>query len=79
MEEDAPIVNFETQVQLLKNVLEFNKKTSILGEKPSSDDIAKIRKICNEIEIFHLQPSEDDIKFLEQLAHFENELGGHTY
>lgn len=77
MEEDAPI-DLETQVEFLKNVLEFNKKTSILGETPNEEEIEHVRELCKEIKVVDFDLEADNIEFLKQISKFATKYGG-TY
>lgn len=60
----------ENQVKLLKEVLEFNKKVTILNHPPSSEELKKIRNICSQIAICKFDTDVSDIELIEQISIF---------
>lgn len=60
----------EEQVNLIRDVLEFNKKVTILNISPSKEDIEDIRNKCANIVVFNFKLDVSDIELVEQISEF---------
>ena len=60
----------ETQVNLIRDVLEFNKNTTILGRSPSKEEIENIKNKCKNIAVFNFNVNVSDIELIEQISKF---------
>lgn len=63
-------INLETQVNLIRDVLEFNKKVTILNISPSAEELKSIRNKCSQISTFKFDTTASDIALIEQIASF---------
>ena len=60
------------QLELLDRILKFNTQTSILGQMPTKEEIAEIKKICKEFKGYEFNTEVSDIEFIKQIAEFGN-------
>lgn len=63
-------IDLENQVSLIKEVLEFNKKVTILKISPSPEELEDIRNKCSKITVFPFNTDVSDIDLIEQLSDF---------
>ena len=60
----------EKQVDLIRDVLEFNKRATILKISPSKEEIEDIRNKCANIKVFNFKLDVSDIELIEQISEF---------
>lgn len=60
----------ELQASLISELLEFNKKISILGTLPDHDEITRMREIAKDIKCHSFDTTADDITFIKQINDF---------
>lgn len=58
------------QAALIEELLEFNKKTSILKIPPSTEELKDMREKAKKVKIFKFEVDSADIEFIEQIAEF---------
>lgn len=63
-------INLETQVNLIRDVLEFNKKVTILNISPSAEELESIRNKCSQIPTFKFDTTASDVDLIEQISAF---------
>lgn len=64
----------ELQASLISELLEFNKKISILGVLPDSDEISRMKEIAKDIKSHKFDTSADDIAFIKEVNDFVNQF-----
>ena len=66
------MTTMEEQIRLMDEILEFNTKVCILGQKPTEEEISKIKPICKKFEGYKFDTDVDDLNLIKQIAKFGN-------
>lgn len=66
------MANMEEQVQIMDKILKFNTKISILGQKPTHEEINSIKEVCKEFKGYQFDTDVSDLDFIKQIVDFGN-------
>lgn len=58
------------QINLMEKILNLNTKISILGQKPTEEELEEIRVVCKEFKGYQFDTEVDDISLIKQIAEF---------
>ena len=62
----------QEQTSLMDEILTLNTKISILGQKPTSEELTKIRTACKAFKGYKFDTEADDMSLIKQIAEFGN-------
>ena len=62
----------QEQISLMDKILKFNTKVSVLGQKPTHDEIAEVKETCKKFKGYQFDTDVSDMDFIKQISEFGN-------